>query len=74
MNIIRIIILYQKELKGFQWNVSIHHHRSGLIKAPVYGITFALAQAIPYFVNAAIFRFGSWLIANCYTEYENVFL
>ncbi|XP_062322714.1 ATP-dependent translocase ABCB1 isoform X2 [Osmerus eperlanus] len=49
-------------------------YESGLIKAPVYGITFALAQAIPYFVNAAIFRFGSWLIAHCHTEYENVFL
>uniref|UniRef100_A0A9J8B548 ATP-binding cassette sub-family B member 5 n=1 Tax=Cyprinus carpio carpio TaxID=630221 RepID=A0A9J8B548_CYPCA len=45
-----------------------------LSKAPIYGITFALAQAIPYLVNAAIFHFGAWLIARCYTEYENVFL
>ncbi|XP_048009077.1 ATP-dependent translocase ABCB1 [Megalobrama amblycephala] len=49
-------------------------YRSSLCKAPIYGITFALAQAIPYLVNAAIFRFGAWLIAHCYTEYENVFL
>uniref|UniRef100_A0A674AW60 ATP-binding cassette sub-family B member 5 n=1 Tax=Salmo trutta TaxID=8032 RepID=A0A674AW60_SALTR len=42
--------------------------------APIYGLTFAIAQAIPYMVNAAIFRFGSWLIAHCHTEYENVFL
>ncbi|XP_056330778.1 ATP-dependent translocase ABCB1 [Danio aesculapii] len=49
-------------------------YKSSLCKAPIYGITFALAQAIPYFVNAAIFRFGAWLIAHCYTEYENVFL
>uniref|UniRef100_A0A8K9XY09 ATP-binding cassette sub-family B member 5 n=1 Tax=Oncorhynchus mykiss TaxID=8022 RepID=A0A8K9XY09_ONCMY len=42
--------------------------------APIYGLTFAVAQAIPYMVNAAIFRFGSWLIAHCHTEYENVFL
>ncbi|KAK7147699.1 hypothetical protein R3I94_010274 [Phoxinus phoxinus] len=49
-------------------------YRSSLCKAPIYGVTFALAQAIPYLVNAAIFRFGSWLIARCYTEYENVFL
>uniref|UniRef100_A0A8C2IZ12 ABC-type xenobiotic transporter n=1 Tax=Cyprinus carpio TaxID=7962 RepID=A0A8C2IZ12_CYPCA len=41
---------------------------SSLSKAPIYGITFALAQAIPYLVNAAIFRFGAWLIARCYTE------
>ncbi|XP_056618525.1 ATP-dependent translocase ABCB1 [Triplophysa dalaica] len=49
-------------------------YRSSLCKAPIYGITFAIAQAIPYLVNAAIFRFGAWLIARCYTEYENVFL
>ncbi|XP_043117693.1 ATP-dependent translocase ABCB1 [Puntigrus tetrazona] len=49
-------------------------YRSSLCKAPIYGVTFALAQAIPYLVNAAIFRFGAWLIAHCYTEYENVFL
>ncbi|KAA0703058.1 Multidrug resistance protein 1 [Triplophysa tibetana] len=50
------------------------HYRSSLFKAPIYGITFAIAQAIPYLVNAAIFRFGAWLIARCYTKYENVFL
>ncbi|XP_051576413.1 ATP-dependent translocase ABCB1 isoform X8 [Myxocyprinus asiaticus] len=49
-------------------------YRSSLCKAPIYGLTFALAQAITYLVNAAIFRFGAWLIAHCYTEYENVFL
>uniref|UniRef100_A0AAR2ITY2 ATP-binding cassette sub-family B member 5 n=1 Tax=Pygocentrus nattereri TaxID=42514 RepID=A0AAR2ITY2_PYGNA len=49
-------------------------YRSALCKAPLYGITFAIAQATPYLVNSAIFRFGSWLIAHCYTEYENVFL
>uniref|UniRef100_A0A673IZL8 ATP-binding cassette, sub-family B (MDR/TAP), member 5 n=1 Tax=Sinocyclocheilus rhinocerous TaxID=307959 RepID=A0A673IZL8_9TELE len=49
-------------------------YQSSLCKAPIYGITFALAQAIPYLVNAAIFRFGAWLIASCYTDFENVFL
>uniref|UniRef100_A0A671LHV1 ATP-binding cassette, sub-family B (MDR/TAP), member 5 n=1 Tax=Sinocyclocheilus anshuiensis TaxID=1608454 RepID=A0A671LHV1_9TELE len=49
-------------------------YQSSLCKAPIYGITFALAQAIPYLVNAAIFCFGAWLIARCYTDFENVFL
>ncbi|XP_060726456.1 ATP-dependent translocase ABCB1-like [Tachysurus vachellii] len=49
-------------------------YRSALCKAPIYGLTFAISQAIPFFVNAAVFRFGAWLIAHCYTEYENVFL
>ncbi|KPP77229.1 multidrug resistance protein 1-like, partial [Scleropages formosus] len=43
-------------------------------KAPIYGLTYSFSQAIPYFVNAAIFRFGAWLIAYCYTQFENVFL
>ncbi|XP_031432825.1 ATP-dependent translocase ABCB1-like [Clupea harengus] len=55
-------------------NSLIEPYRSSLVKAPIYGITFAIAQAIPFMVNAAIFRFGAWLISNCYTEYENVFL
>uniref|UniRef100_A0A674AVT0 ATP-binding cassette sub-family B member 5 n=1 Tax=Salmo trutta TaxID=8032 RepID=A0A674AVT0_SALTR len=55
-------------------DISIEYTRNGLVKAPIYGLTFAIAQAIPYMVNAAIFRFGSWLIAHCHTEYENVFL
>ncbi|KAJ8004768.1 hypothetical protein DPEC_G00139710 [Dallia pectoralis] len=49
-------------------------YKNGLIKAPIYGLTFALSQAIPYMVIAAIFRFGAWLIAHCYTQFENVFL
>ncbi|XP_015213716.2 ATP-dependent translocase ABCB1 isoform X1 [Lepisosteus oculatus] len=49
-------------------------YRAALCKAPIYGLTYALGQAVPYFVNASIFRFGSWLIAHCYTEFENVFL
>uniref|UniRef100_A0A8C9U9L4 Multidrug resistance protein 1-like n=1 Tax=Scleropages formosus TaxID=113540 RepID=A0A8C9U9L4_SCLFO len=49
-------------------------YRSALCKAPIYGLTYSFSQAIPYFVNAAIFRFGAWLIAYCYTQFENVFL
>ncbi|XP_076826867.1 LOW QUALITY PROTEIN: ATP-dependent translocase ABCB1-like [Brachyhypopomus gauderio] len=49
-------------------------YKSALCKAPVYGVTFAFSQAISYFVNASVFYFGSWLIANCYTKFENVFL
>ncbi|KAL0985500.1 hypothetical protein UPYG_G00157680 [Umbra pygmaea] len=49
-------------------------YKNGLIKAPIYGLTFAISQAIPYMVNAAIFRFGAWLVAHCYTDFENVFL
>ncbi|XP_048881343.1 ATP-dependent translocase ABCB1 isoform X28 [Brienomyrus brachyistius] len=49
-------------------------YKTALCRAPMYGLTYALAQATRFFVNAAIFRFGAWLIAHCYTQYENVFL
>uniref|UniRef100_W5N0E5 ATP-binding cassette sub-family B member 5 n=1 Tax=Lepisosteus oculatus TaxID=7918 RepID=W5N0E5_LEPOC len=56
------------------YKMNIQNAKAALCKAPIYGLTYALGQAVPYFVNASIFRFGSWLIAHCYTEFENVFL
>ncbi|XP_040292276.1 ATP-dependent translocase ABCB1-like isoform X2 [Bufo bufo] len=49
-------------------------YKDSLAKAPIYGFTYALSQSINFFVNAAVFRFGAWLIAHCYTEFENVFI
>ncbi|XP_041104910.1 ATP-dependent translocase ABCB1 [Polyodon spathula] len=58
--------MYKESLEG--------PYRVSLSKAPLYGLTYSFAQAISFFVNAAIFRFGAWLIAHCLTEYENVFV
>ncbi|XP_058867702.1 ATP-dependent translocase ABCB1 [Acipenser ruthenus] len=58
--------MYKESLQG--------PYRVSMSKAPLYGLTYAIAQAISFFVNAAIFRFGAWLIAHCITEYENVFV
>ncbi|KAL1259210.1 hypothetical protein QQF64_009787 [Cirrhinus molitorella] len=70
-----VVALTREEVFFRKFNDSLSMpYQSSLCKAPIYGVTFALAQAIPYLVNAAIFRFGAWLIAHCYTEYENVFL
>lgn len=33
-----------------------------------------MAQSANYFVNAAVFRFGAWLIAHCLTNFEDVFV
>lgn len=43
-------------------------------KAPLFGLGYGIAQSIPYFVNAAIFRFGAWLVVNCFMVFEDVFL
>ncbi|XP_035174710.1 ATP-binding cassette sub-family B member 5 isoform X2 [Oxyura jamaicensis] len=49
-------------------------YRDSLTKAPFYGFTYGIAQSANYFVNAAIFRFGAWLIAHCLSNFENVFI
>ncbi|NXA74523.1 MDR1 protein, partial [Thryothorus ludovicianus] len=51
-----------------------HTYRKSLKKAPFYGFTYGIAQSSEYFIHAAAFRFGAWLIANCLTNFENVFV
>uniref|UniRef100_A0AAR2LP85 ATP-binding cassette sub-family B member 5 n=1 Tax=Pygocentrus nattereri TaxID=42514 RepID=A0AAR2LP85_PYGNA len=70
-----VVALTKEDIFLCMFNDSLSKpYRSALCKAPIYGVTFALAQATPFFVNASVFRFGAWLIAHCYTEYENVYL
>uniref|UniRef100_A0A8C3X868 ATP binding cassette subfamily B member 5 n=1 Tax=Cyanoderma ruficeps TaxID=181631 RepID=A0A8C3X868_9PASS len=49
-------------------------YRKALKKAPFYGFTYGISQSSEYFINAAVFRFGAWLIANCLTNFEDVFI
>ncbi|XP_050174693.1 ATP-binding cassette sub-family B member 5 [Myiozetetes cayanensis] len=49
-------------------------YRDSLKKAPLYGFNYGIAQSAEYFINAAVFRFGAWLIANCLTNFENMFI
>ncbi|XP_009280328.2 PREDICTED: ATP-binding cassette sub-family B member 5 [Aptenodytes forsteri] len=49
-------------------------YRHSLTKAPFYGFTYGVAQCANYFINAAVFRFGAWLIAHCLSNFENVFI
>ncbi|NWI52551.1 MDR1 protein, partial [Calyptomena viridis] len=49
-------------------------YRDSLKKAPFCGFNYGVAQSAQYFINAAVFRFGAWLIANCLTNFENVFI
>ncbi|NWI13941.1 MDR1 protein, partial [Crypturellus soui] len=49
-------------------------YRDSLTKAPFYGFTYGIAQSANYFINAAVFRFGAWLIARCMTNFENMFI
>ncbi|XP_061853387.1 ATP-binding cassette sub-family B member 5 [Colius striatus] len=49
-------------------------YRDSLRKAPFYGINYGVAQSAEYFINAAVFRFGAWLIVHCLSNFENVFI
>ncbi|KAM3681012.1 ATP-binding cassette sub-family B member 5 isoform 3-T3 [Ammospiza maritima maritima] len=51
-----------------------HTYRKSLRKAPFYGFTYGISQSSEYFINAAVFRFGAWLIVNCLTNFESVFI
>uniref|UniRef100_A0A6Q2ZJP2 ABC-type xenobiotic transporter n=1 Tax=Esox lucius TaxID=8010 RepID=A0A6Q2ZJP2_ESOLU len=63
-----VVALTREDVFFYKFMDSLERpYKNGLVKAPIYGLTFALSQAIPYMVNAAIFRFGAWLIAHCYT-------
>ncbi|XP_039593521.1 ATP-dependent translocase ABCB1-like isoform X2 [Polypterus senegalus] len=58
--------MYCKSLRG--------PYRAELYKSPLYGLTYAIGQSINFFVNAAVFRLGSWLIAHCQTQFENMYI
>ncbi|KAG8552277.1 hypothetical protein GDO81_004465 [Engystomops pustulosus] len=74
-NIRTVVSLTREDAFFEKYNVSLSGpYKDSLAKAPLYGFTYALSQSINYFVNAAVFRFGAWLIAHCFTEFENVFI
>ncbi|XP_069502709.1 ATP-dependent translocase ABCB1-like [Ambystoma mexicanum] len=49
-------------------------YRDALKAGPVYGFVYGMSSCIQYFVNAAVFRFGAWLIVHCYTDFESMFI
>ncbi|XP_071661151.1 ATP-binding cassette sub-family B member 5 isoform X2 [Patagioenas fasciata] len=74
-NIRTVASLTKEELFYQRYVASLNGpYRDSLTKAPLYGFTYGVAQSANYFVNAAVFRFGAWLIARCLTNFENVFI
>ncbi|XP_069067783.1 ATP-dependent translocase ABCB1-like isoform X1 [Pleurodeles waltl] len=41
---------------------------------PVNGLIYGMSQSVNFFVTAIVCRFGAWLIVNCYTNFENIFI
>ncbi|KAL2307451.1 hypothetical protein Nmel_000417 [Mimus melanotis] len=74
-NIRTVASLTKEEAFYERYVASLNHtYRKSLRKAPFYGFAYGIAQCSEYFINAAAFRFGAWLIANCLTNFENVFI
>ncbi|XP_074939105.1 ATP-binding cassette sub-family B member 5 isoform X11 [Phalacrocorax aristotelis] len=74
-NIRTVASLTREEAFYERYVTSLHGpYRDSLTKAPFYGFTYGVAQCANYFINAAVFRFGAWLIAHNLTNFENVFI
>ncbi|XP_051465832.1 ATP-binding cassette sub-family B member 5 isoform X2 [Apus apus] len=74
-NIRTVVSLTREEAFYERYVTSLNGpYRDALKKAPFYGLTYGVAQCANYFVDAAVFRFGAWLIAHCLSNFENVFI
>ncbi|NXG72368.1 MDR1 protein, partial [Baryphthengus martii] len=74
-NIRTVVSLTREEAFYERYTASLNGpYRDSLTKAPSYGFTYGVAQCANYFINAAVFRFGAWLIAHCLSNFENVFI
>ncbi|XP_061441927.1 ATP-binding cassette sub-family B member 5 [Rhineura floridana] len=73
---IRTVVALTREDRFFErYNSSLEApYRDSLKKAPIHGFSYAIAQSANFFINAAVFRFGAWLIAHCFMNFEQLFI
>lgn len=48
-------------------------HKSKMRKVHLVGFTFSFSQSVVFFIQAAAFYFGAWLIENDNLEFQNMF-
>ncbi|XP_062979735.1 ATP-dependent translocase ABCB1-like isoform X1 [Elgaria multicarinata webbii] len=73
---IRTVVALTSEDRFFEtYKISLEApYRDSLKKAPIKGLTYGIAQSSNFFINAAVFRFGAWLIAHCFINFEQLYI
>ncbi|XP_060638094.2 ATP-binding cassette sub-family B member 5 [Anolis sagrei] len=73
---IRTVVSLTREDRFFErYKASLEGpYRDSLKSAPLSGISYGICSSTNYFINAAIFRFGAWLITHCYMNFEQLFI
>ncbi|KAL7976656.1 hypothetical protein Chor_008605, partial [Crotalus horridus] len=73
---IRTVVALTREDRFFEnYKASLYGpYKDTLKKAPINGFSYAIGQSFNFFINAAVFRFGAWLIAHCFMNFEQLFI
>ncbi|XP_060103685.1 LOW QUALITY PROTEIN: ATP-binding cassette sub-family B member 5 [Heteronotia binoei] len=73
---IRTVVALTREDRFFEQykNKLEGPYRDSLKKAPLSGFTYGISQCTNFFINAAVFRFGAWLITHCLLNAEQFFI
>uniref|UniRef100_A0A670Z7V5 ABC transmembrane type-1 domain-containing protein n=1 Tax=Pseudonaja textilis TaxID=8673 RepID=A0A670Z7V5_PSETE len=73
---IRTVVALTREDRFFEnYKASLYKpYKDSLKKAPINGLSYAIGQSFNFFINAAVFRFGAWLIAHCFMNFEQLFM
>ncbi|XP_044151680.1 ATP-dependent translocase ABCB1-like isoform X5 [Bufo gargarizans] len=73
-NIRTVVSLTREDVFYQKYNAILSEpHRDAFWKAPIHGLGYGIEEVLPYFLCAALFSFGAWLIALCYIQTQNVF-
>ncbi|XP_062979770.1 ATP-dependent translocase ABCB1-like [Elgaria multicarinata webbii] len=59
--------------ENYKTNLEVPY-RNSLKKAPIAGILYGILMSLTFFLHAIIFRFGAWLIAHCFMNFQQLYM
>ncbi|XP_044151480.1 ATP-dependent translocase ABCB1-like [Bufo gargarizans] len=73
-NIRTVVSLTREDVFYQKYNAILSEpHRNALWKAPIHGLGYGIDEVLIFFLTAALFSFGAWLIGLCYIQTQNVY-